>query len=193
MYKSVWLLVMVVAVALANPDGPPTGANPQLCETMLPGHGATTASGKVPFAISLNADKYEKAKSIDVSVYAKDAAAPFRGFFVQARRVGGPTYDAVGSFISEPADGTQFIECGTHNSAWGHADRNKKTRVTATWMGPSTDIGPLLFNATVVGLSKEEYWTEVLSAEITFGSANGVRSQGMLLSAMVLLAYVVRK
>ncbi|XP_022097202.1 putative defense protein 3 [Acanthaster planci] len=193
MYRTVWLLLAILPAALARGSGPPTSEYPTICITMEPGHGSSPASGKAPYAISLDSDTYTKGNSIEVSIYATEPDNYFRGFFIQARRVGLPSLDAVGSFISEPTEESQFIKCGTQNSAWGHANRNKKTKVTARWIGPSTSFGPLVFNATIVGLKKEDYWTGVMSSEILYGNANGVKGQGLLLSTMVLLAYVLHK
>jgi len=186
------VLVVLLPAVLGYGSGPPTSTNPTLCETMLPGHGTSTAKGPAPYAISLSVDEYKKAGAIDVTLHATESGKFFRGFFLQARRKDGLTPMAIGSFISEPEDETQFIKCGTFNSAWGHAQRNKKTSVTARWMGPSTDIGPLVFRATVVGYDQTEYWTDVESPDVMFGSAIGVRSHSLVLSLMAVAAYAVR-
>ncbi|XP_029979757.1 putative ferric-chelate reductase 1 [Sphaeramia orbicularis] len=93
-------------------------------------------------------------------------SAPFTGFLLQARAVGGRS--PVGSFTRTPVD-AQFLSCShTPNSAVSHTSDSAKTSVTVTWRTTRSDeTKPIQFHASFVQ-SFTTFWVGVTSPTLNF-------------------------
>ncbi|KAK7111101.1 putative ferric-chelate reductase 1 [Littorina saxatilis] len=133
---------------MCYPNGPP----PSTCMTLFPKHGVERQTGQSPFMLTLSQETYAPGQNITVEVEGNGNSI-FVGFQVTAHRVesSGNTEEFIGMFTPSNASRSQVISClGQPGKMWAHKDNFNKTKMTATWTAPNSNLGDLEFFLTVV-------------------------------------------
>ncbi|XP_022080939.1 ferric-chelate reductase 1-like [Acanthaster planci] len=153
------------------PMGPPIDSYPEICSAMTPyGHPGSPSQGPSPYRVSFNQSVYTSGQFLEVALEVivpnEIEADSFKGFLLTVANLktnGGPH----GEFL-DVDEGTQALNCtNVALDAWGHSNSSSKQMVTALWMPPAGDKGPLVARATVV-LEFSVYWVDIISEVITY-------------------------
>lgn len=97
--KLALLLVSVTALGLPwFAHGYATGAPKEVCEDMLPQHGAPAQTKESPYTLTTNRKSVKGGETVTLTLAAKDQSK-FKGFLVQARNGNGAP---IGSFTPLP-------------------------------------------------------------------------------------------
>lgn len=97
--KLALLLVSVTALGLPwAAQGYATGAPKEVCEDMLPQHGAPAQTKESPYTLTSNRKSVRGGETVTLTLAAKDQSK-FKGFLVQARNSDGAP---IGSFMPLP-------------------------------------------------------------------------------------------
>lgn len=164
------LIVSLVAMVTSYPTGAPAGT----CESMTPGHAASTGSDPSIFTVSASTTMYGPGDEITVTISTSGTA--FRGFHIQARKAGETT--PYGTFKT-PSASTQLLQCSAAGDAWTHSDRTDKTSVTATWTAPDSDMGTIAFQATIVQEFSQAggvsiFYQNIMSEDLVYNGPTGM-------------------
>ncbi|VVC46036.1 Reeler domain [Cinara cedri] len=172
-------LTMILLVSLATfgclilsvecySDGAPT----EVCEDMLPKHGAPAQTGPSPYTLTLNRKSVKPGESVTLTLAAKDSGK-FKGFLVQARD---STGSPIGSFMPLPASKTnnefkgkwKLLSCpkGPANNTATHVNSIEKSRVILTWIAPKNLSQSFKFLYTVAK-NGGEYWVGIETESIS--------------------------
>ncbi|CAD5116589.1 DgyrCDS5466 [Dimorphilus gyrociliatus] len=144
-----------------RPDGAPLSA----CTSMTPFHTGSPQQSSPRYRISLNSLTYRSGVRISGSILA-DGGETFRGFLIQARRVG--TAERVGGFIVQNGNDARILSCDGSNSltSMTHTNRNDKTRINFEWVA-SQNYGDIEFVMTIVR-NYNTYWTFIKSERLRY-------------------------
>ncbi|XP_053268344.1 putative ferric-chelate reductase 1 isoform X2 [Pleuronectes platessa] len=136
------------------------------CKDMQPHHsGLSPQTEPAPFTITTDHSSYRLGEEVKVQLLAL-GSAPFIGFLLQAREVGGQS--PVGSFELTPG-AAQLLICNQRpNSAVSHRSDSIKTSILVTWRSEASRDGkPIQFHASFVQNYKT-FWVDVTSLVLTF-------------------------
>ncbi|XP_076439646.1 putative ferric-chelate reductase 1 isoform X2 [Babylonia areolata] len=164
--SSLTMLTVLALTALlwSGAEGYSRGAPFSTCLTMFPKHGPTQRQvGPAPFRLDLRPLTYRPGRVITVDLLSNDLR-PIKGVQVKAVRSSGDSETVLGSFVQTPPNITQVFTCEggfknmvTHTKAMRDEHVNK---VTLTWKAPDTNVGDILFVASVVE-DYQTFWTGV--------------------------------
>ncbi|XP_072556165.1 putative ferric-chelate reductase 1 [Paramormyrops kingsleyae] len=159
-------MLLTIVWTLRAVGGFSSGKVQNSCNTMEPQHKTTGQTSQAPFSISVHPTTFRKGDVIAVTLQA--GPNPFKGFLLQARRVG--QTKPLGTFTVRKSD-AQLLNCsGLNNSAVSHTSASLKTSVTALWTAPVTgNLGNITFSATFVQTEKV-YWTQVKSSVVIYNA-----------------------
>jgi hypothetical protein len=133
---AVVLLTSVVAYGSCYSSGAPPSE--EICSTLRPNHPGEPQTETFPYKLVL--DKREVKTGQNVTLGIRSNSQKFKGFLVQARRVGAKDSDLpVGSWINDknPASPSKTVNCGDLlDSAITHSNGEEKTRVNLKWTAP---------------------------------------------------------
>nr|XP_019956939.1 PREDICTED: putative ferric-chelate reductase 1 [Paralichthys olivaceus] len=186
------LLVCIVPVVCCYSSGQIMDS----CEDMQPHHsGLRPQTEPAPYTITTDHSSYRRGEEVKVQLLAL-SSAPFIGFLLQAREVGGQS--PVGSFELMPG-AAQLLICGQRpvsllpccnvnnmptagktvydapclfniNSAVSHRSDSVKTSIWVTWRSKASRDGkPIQFHASFVKNYKT-FWVDVTSPVLTFSN-----------------------
>lgn len=149
----------------------PTGAPPQACVSMTPGHGVEQTSVN-PYSIRIvgGLDSYTPGSPVKLRVAGN---ADFQGMLLQARRFGSTDATPVGTFLDPdvPTSGTlRLLQCTNPGDAVTHVSAFTQTiaaDVELTWTPPTQDVGQIYFVATVAQ-ERFTWWKGAESSALTF-------------------------
>ncbi|ESO84560.1 hypothetical protein LOTGIDRAFT_77223, partial [Lottia gigantea] len=134
------------------------GAPSNACINLTPGHGTSEQTSAIPYTVSLSKTTYEESGQITVTVAGSNA---HQGLLIQARKNDGST-TPVGTF-GQPSANTKTTSCTKSADSWTHSSTASKQTSTAVWTAPSSNVGQIVFKATVAS-SKMVYWLNIQSA-----------------------------
>lgn len=162
-------------------EGYESGAPTEVCDTMLPNHGAPAQTKESPYMLTPNRKTVKPSESITLTLASKDFSK-FKGFMIQARNSNG---HPIGSFASLPAskNNTEFkgkwklITCpdGPENNTATHVNPVEKSRVVLTWTAPKDLSTSFKFRYTVAK-NGGEYWVGKESETITLNTATAKKN-----------------
>ncbi|KAF0292622.1 putative ferric-chelate reductase 1 [Amphibalanus amphitrite] len=141
------LLTGLLAALLAAGCGYHMGAPETACSSMVPGHGSAPQQTAMPYTVSVSNTTLRQGRRLMVNL-KRGQLLPFKGFFVQARRVRDPNLPAVGRFYTKQH---ALVRCGsTPASSITHADGKPKDEVTLLWESPDDLDEDVEFRVTMV-------------------------------------------
>ncbi len=112
-----------------------TGAPPEICGTMTPGHPFSPQTGESPYRAFMQKTTVAAGEPVDILLTSPTGGPPFKGFLVEVHPVNGDK--AIGTFNPDSDDQAQGVACdGNANSAMTHKDLNLKTQVKLKWTAP---------------------------------------------------------
>lgn len=157
-FFGLWVLA-VISQSSAFQSSAPTSS----CSTMMPRHMARAqdhSRNPPPYQITINdrIDTYTPNQRIDLELFTTDPSVLAKGFMLQAKTVSGDK--AVGTFV-DAQKGTKIM-CDDKAVSHYRTYQVSKTRYHMTWVAPDTDMGDIVFVATVVE-SYNVFWTGVRS------------------------------
>ncbi|XP_071480236.1 uncharacterized protein [Diadema antillarum] len=162
-----WILcaaiVWLAGGTITATDGYPTGAPLEACQDMVPLHGGSPQDNLALLGVNITTSvliNTQGATLVQVLLEGTENNL-FRGFFIQARQVGGD--GPVGRFLRIPT-GQVGVACGgDSDSAVTHSERSLKLGAAFVWRtSKKEDATDLYFRATIVK-SYDEYWTNLYS------------------------------
>ena len=161
MVKVVCLLFLASFVFLETTEGFGSGAPGNTCWSMRPRHYPNSPQllSSSPFRII--APGYY-APGVEYEVFINSTGRiRFRGFLLEARD---RNDDTVGTFrVSD--SGTQ-LRCSS--GAMTHTSPQSRRNVKGFWRAPSSDVGPIVFRATVVQ-TYSTFWVGISSSQVLKG------------------------
>lgn len=127
----------VVVASTISVEGYSTGApsHPDICSQMKPKHGKTESQPlPPPYDFSISSASVKSGDRVTVTIKQSGSSAPFKGFLLQARKVGGDKPE--GKFV--PVNGkSKGVTCGgVENSSLTHVSNDEKTELMAEWIAP---------------------------------------------------------
>ncbi|XP_072051851.1 uncharacterized protein [Amphiura filiformis] len=188
------LLVAIVPHASGFSGGPPVNLFANICQSLNPeqGHGSSNvaAGTTIPYSISLNSANYVAGQSLQVTLQGNPFGTTFSGFMMQARQT---SDNAIVGEWRNVAAGTQGLRCNSFTmqqqnsllgqcttnqecgNTWAHSSSDDQSSVTATWVAPSTTVGSVYFQATVVqGPTNAFYYENLRSDTLQEATVNPV-------------------
>jgi len=167
MVANVKLALLFVSLAafgyLKSAQGYETGAPLEVCENMLPQHGAPAQTNDSPYTLTPNRKSVKGGETVTLTLASKDFSK-FKGFMVQARNNAGVP---IGSFTPLPASKNnnefkgkwKLISCpnGPVNNTATHVNAVEKSRVVLSWIAPKDLNQSFKFKYTVAK-NGGEYW-----------------------------------
>ncbi|CAG5123822.1 unnamed protein product, partial [Candidula unifasciata] len=134
-------------------SGFPTGATLELCLTMFPKHmGTQTQLDKNAYIVSTDSVTYMPNQRIKVTVSSSTGNRQFKGVQIRAHRTDLNTEEILGAYDTLiPAEKLKVIDCqGKPNSTVTHSNNQTVNKVEATWVAPNLNVGPIVFDVTIV-------------------------------------------
>ncbi|XP_051537829.1 putative ferric-chelate reductase 1 [Myxocyprinus asiaticus] len=165
--KMLVLILLSACVGIVQSYG--NGLVSRVCDSMTPGHLLYSAQNiSSPFNVTSDRTSFKEGDEITVTLSAQ-SGVEFKGFMLQARRVGSST--PIGTF-TVTASGSQGLTCnGVANSAVSHTSDSGKTSVQTKWKAPTSgQLNNIEFSATFAK-QFSTFWVGVKSSVITY---NGV-------------------
>jgi len=155
-----FILLSFVTLSLCSSSGAP----PDACEFLSPGHGFEPQPRESPFTIMVNATSIERGGSVQITVTGSEE---FAGFIIQARP--DPIiYFVIGKFdIVEEVYG-KVVNCSDESDTVTHNSNELKQTVSFLWTAPENFQGTVFFTGTVVK-SYTEFWEKIASAAVEVG------------------------
>ncbi|XP_034427706.1 putative ferric-chelate reductase 1 isoform X1 [Hippoglossus hippoglossus] len=140
------------------------------CKDMQPHHsGLRPQTEPAPYTITTDHSSYKLGEEVKVQLLAL-GSAPFIGFLLQAREVGGQS--PVGSFELTPGAAQLLICSQRPNSAVSHRSESVKTSIWVTWRSEASRDGkPIQFHASFVQ-NYRTFWVDVTSLVLTFSGGS---------------------
>ncbi|XP_040263266.1 putative ferric-chelate reductase 1 [Bufo bufo] len=163
---AVLLMASLPIYVYAYPDGKVTSS----CVTMTPVHGVQAQTSSPPYTLTL--DKYTYSAGEKIQVTLSSSATQFKGFLIQARSESSTT--PVGSFVTTNSN-TQTLTCTSAASSVSHTSSTAKPNIAVTWVAPASSTADIQIRAAVVQ-TEYVFWTNVLSAKITYVAFNNTSS-----------------
>eukprot|EP00057_Strongylocentrotus_purpuratus_P020985 XP_011675459.1 PREDICTED: putative defense protein 3 [Strongylocentrotus purpuratus] len=162
----VFLAVMLGIIDVdARSTGAPVGSNPEICDTMIPGHGIPAQDTKSPFSIIPAKMKYMPGKKFSVTINATQSQQ-FKGIFMQMRR--NDTDAIVGTWSVMDADKFKTVSCaGVEDNAVTHVDKTMKGTVNKFMWTPPKDFDDAVYVAATFVESYSSYWVKQTSSTIS--------------------------
>lgn len=145
--QKAWEIAVAMALIVAVVSAYPSGAPDSACASINPDwHGPSTATGPSPYILSLSSETYSPNQVITVKL----SGALFKGYLIEGRLADGSTTNPVGFFQSP--DPSAKLACTAFSSGNGVTQTNNTVKSSATfqWTAPSTSVGNIVFNFTVV-------------------------------------------
>ena len=118
-----------------------------ICNSMLPAHGAQPQTSPIPYEIKLDKRSVSGGDKVVVTLLAKNADEPFKGFLVLGRKKDFKKDTSVfGTFSKElkanqaDEDKAQLRNCGDKQSSTAtHTAEEGKKKVELEWEAPNED------------------------------------------------------
>ncbi|CAH1788474.1 unnamed protein product [Owenia fusiformis] len=146
MLNLLWTL-MVLTVALTITYGYPSGAPPQACGTMTPGHHVEAQTSPAPYSTNISQTSYKGGDTITVTL-TQTGKNNFVGFMIEARRADfREKQDEIIGFFT-PVNGTRLACNGTLGNALTHSEQAPHGPLTVIWTAPAKAQGHLVFKVT---------------------------------------------
>lgn len=115
-----------------------SGADPSVCDTMIPGHGGSSQNGAIPYSLALSNTAVSGYDTVDIILSGKETDS-FVGFLIQVRKVGGDG-KATGEFKEEATGNAGPLDCFERTkSAITHTSKDVKKNVTVQWIAPNDE------------------------------------------------------
>ncbi|KAI8783208.1 ferric-chelate reductase 1 [Biomphalaria glabrata] len=129
----------------------PQGAPGDTCMNMMPKHRGTQSQldGSV-YRVTSNTT-YTPGQAVTVTVDSPSGAV-FKGVQVRARMAEGNPEDIIGEFTNlRPVNKLNYINCqGKRHNMVTHNNTDLVSSVTVDWIPPNENVGPIVFDVTVV-------------------------------------------
>lgn len=136
-FANISLLLSLIALYTQNVQGYSGGADPSVCDSMKPGHGADSQTSPSPYTVTMSKNAVQGYENVEITISSKNGNDIFKGFLVQVRKVGGDN-KAVGEFKDLEDDHTRTLDCfGRKKSAMTHKSSDEKKSVTVHWEAPN--------------------------------------------------------
>ncbi|KAK2169723.1 hypothetical protein LSH36_7g02007 [Paralvinella palmiformis] len=156
------LISAAVGFSWAFQSSAPTSS----CSTMMPRHLSRAqdhGTNPPPYQITIDdgIDTYKPNQQIDLVLHTSEPSVLAQGFILEARTVSDDK--PVGTFVNAHK-GTKIM-CDDKAVSHYRTYQVSKTRYRMTWLAPDTDVGDVVFVATVVQ-SYRIFWTGVRSVAL---------------------------
>ncbi|XP_017477954.1 PREDICTED: putative defense protein 3 [Rhagoletis zephyria] len=151
-----WLLVALISLANAFPDGAPADTCVKQ-RANQPNHGKarTQPAHTNPYEVVANSESFHPGQEVSVLIYPLEHQATFRGFFLQARDANSNEW--IGEWIQ--SENTKTIpEC----SAITHSDNRDKLGAKLIWKAPQNKRGRVYFTGTVLK-QYGTFWSDIVA------------------------------
>ncbi|BFZ18778.1 hypothetical protein BsWGS_21817 [Bradybaena similaris] len=146
-WTSYFILLMTAAVSAF-----PSGSNLDLCLTMFPKHkGTQTQLEKDVYTVDTDSSSYLPNQRITVTI-SSPRGRQFKGVQIRAHRIDLNPEEILGSFDTlVPAEKLKLLGCqGRPNNTVTHSNSQSVDKAVVTWIAPSVNVGPIVFEVTVV-------------------------------------------
>ncbi|XP_046651986.1 putative defense protein 3 [Daphnia pulicaria] len=160
---------LLAVASIGRIDGSPTGAPPQACATMTPGHGFDAQpTSSSPFKTEIPAGEnmlMDEIVRLELRNSVPNGLLSFKGYLVMAFDKNNAT-QPIGTF-KLPSNG-QLIDCigGVKNAAT-HTSNSDKQLATVDWVPPKNFVGTVIFRTTFVQ-NVATYWVKTESIAVNF-------------------------
>ncbi|KAH9502426.1 hypothetical protein Btru_075655 [Bulinus truncatus] len=142
---------VTLVTVLPSLDAYPQGAPADTCMTMYPKHRGTQSQlDNSVYQVTANLT-YSPGRPVTVMIDSPSGAV-FKGVQFRARRSEVNQEDIIGEFVNlRPVNKLAFISCqGKTNNMVTHNNTDLVSSVLVDWMPPNQNVGPIVFDVTVV-------------------------------------------
>ncbi|CAL1529178.1 unnamed protein product [Lymnaea stagnalis] len=143
---------VILLLTVPNTWSYPHGAPIDTCMTMLPKHRGTQSQlDRSLYRVTVSGTSYRPGSTVKVTIDSP-SRAEFKGVQVRAHSTLMNQEELVGEFTNlVPPDKLIHVSCqGKKRSMVSHSNNETVTSVTVDWTAPSQNIGPVIFDVTVV-------------------------------------------